>query len=743
MTVTKSVKISGMTCAACSSRIEKVVGKMSGVEQISVNLASEKARIIFDSDIITLEIIEKRISELGYRANLADENLSAADTEEKDRQLRVIRLKFILSLCFCLPLLYISMGSMLSFPMPAIISMEHSALNFALIQLLLTLPIIFIGYRFYTVGFKAIVKLSPNMDSLIAMGTSAAVIYSLYSIFKIINGDNHAAHNLYFETAGVIISLILLGKTLETRSKGRTGEAIKKLVGLAPKTATLLTGGKETEIPIENVLEGDILLVRPGEKFPVDAQVLEGHTSVDESMLTGESLPVEKSPGDSVFAASINKNGSVHIKSVKVGSDTVLSQIIRLVSEAQGSKAPIARLADTVSLYFVPIVFAVALVSAVGWALSGQSAAFSLTIFISVLVIACPCALGLATPTAIMVATGRGAALGILFKNGEALEIAHKIDTVVLDKTGTVTLGAPIVTNIIPFGNIDEMELLQLAASAENNSEHPLAGAIVNAAQEKNLPFIKIEDFKALPGYGISACSGGKNILIGNIKLMKENSISFSQGTLETAEELSSRGKTPMFIALDGNACGIIAVADIIKPNSAEAVMLLKNLGISVVMLTGDSRKTAQAIAAQCGISEVISEVLPHEKSEIISRLRSEGKSVAMVGDGINDAPALAAADIGIAVGSGTDVAIESADIVLMKSDLRDVAAAIRLSRATIRNIKQNLAWAFCYNILGIPVAAGILYMFGGPLLNPMFGAAAMSLSSVSVLANALRLNRR
>jgi Cu+-exporting ATPase len=626
-------------------------------------------------------------------------------------------------------------------PLPAFLDPMNYPLAYALVQLLLTIPAIAAGNRFYRVGAKALWHLAPNMDTLIAIGTAAAFLYSLASTVRIALGDMAAVGELYFETAAVIIALILLGKTLEAVSKGRTSQAIKKLMGLAPKTAVIVQDGKETEIPIAEVEVGDLVRVRPGEKIPVDGEVVEGYTSVDESMLTGESIPVEKKVGDQVTGASLNKNGSITFRATRVGSDTALAQIIRLVEQAQGSKAPIAKLADVVSGYFVPIVIGIGLLAGAGWLLSGQSVVFGLTIFTAVLVIACPCALGLATPTAIMVGTGRGAESGILIKGGAALEETHRVQTVVLDKTGTVTEGKPVVTDLVSANGIAPEELLRLAASAELHSEHPLGEAIVTSAGERGIATVALEGFQAIPGRGIEARIEGRLVLLGNEQFMNERGV--APGPLaERSAELAGRGKTPMFVAVDGEPAGLIVVADTPKPSSAEAISQMRALGLEVVMITGDNRRTAQAIAAEVGVDRVFAEVLPQDKAEAVKRLQAEGRKVAMVGDGINDAAALAQADIGIAIGSGTDVAIESADIVLMRGDLRDVEAAIRLSKATIRNIKQNLFWAFCYNVLGIPIAAGLLHLFGGPLLNPIFAAAAMSLSSVSVVSNALRLRR-
>lgn len=738
-----TIPIQGMTCAACANRIEKVVSKLDGVSLATVNFATEKLVTKYNPKVVRITQIKQAITKAGYTP-LEIESKAAVDEDKlrKQKEINTLWTKFRVSAIFCIPLFYLSMGSMITWfdvPIPTKLEPMHYPLNFAIVLFLLTLPIIIAGNKFYTVGFKAIIRRSPNMDSLIAMGTSAAVLYSLYSTYRVFVGDHHYAHHLYYETAGVIITLILLGKSLEAVSKGKTSEAIKKLMGLAPKTATVIQDGKEIEMPIEEVEVDDIILVKPGEKIPVDGIVIEGHTSIDESMLTGESIPIEKKAGDKVYAASINKNGSIKFSATKVGSDTALAQIIKLVEDAQGSKAPIAQMADIVSGYFVPIVFVIALLSSILWLISGQSIAFALTIFISVLVIACPCALGLATPTAIMVGTGKGAEYGILIKGGEALETTHKIHTIVFDKTGTITEGKPEITDIITVGDITKQRLLQLAASAEKGSEHPLGEAIVRGLEKEKLEVIKLDSFEAIPGYGIQVMIEGSMILLGNKKLMLDRGIHLTALEKES-DRLASEGKTPMYIAIEGNLSGIIAVADVVKASSEKAIKKLHEMGIEVAMITGDNKRTAEAIAKQVGIDRVLAEVLPQDKSKEVKKLQAEGKVVSMVGDGINDAPALAQADIGIAIGSGTDVAIESADIVLMKSDLMDVVAAILLSKSTIRNIKENLFWAFGYNVLGIPVAAGLLYAFGGPTLNPMIGAAAMSLSSVSVLTNALRL---
>ena len=742
---TKEVNISiqGMTCTACAKSIERAVGKLNGVESIGVNFATEKASIRYNPDEARMSEIKQAIMKAGYKA-LESEAYSKADEDKlrKEKEIRILWTKFIISATFAIPLLYIAMGSMiwwLRWPIPFWLKPMQYPLTYALVEIGLLIPIIIVGNRFYTVGFKAILRASPNMDSLIALGTSAAITYSLYSTYRILISDFKYVNDLYFESAGVIITLILLGKSMEAVTKGKTSEAIKKLMRLAPKTAIVIQDGRELEIPIEEVEVGNLIMVKPGEKIPVDGEIIDGLTSIDESMLTGESIPVEKKSGDKVYGASLNKNGSIRCKATKVGSETALAQIIKLVEQAQGSKAPIAKLADIVSGYFVPTVFAIALLSALAWLVSGHSAVFSLTIFISVLVIACPCALGLATPTAIMVGTGKGAEYGVLFKGGEALETTHKLNTIVFDKTGTITEGHPEVTDIKTTELMDKKRLLQLAASAEKGSEHPLGEAIVRSAEKEGLVFIKPEQFTALPGKGIRAVIEDRVILLGNIKLMLDEKIDILKLN-EVSDQMASEGKTPMYIAVDNQMAGIIAVADIVKKSSVMAVQKLHAMGVEVAMITGDNRRTAEAIAKQVGIDRVLAEVLPQDKANEVKLLQSEGKRVAMVGDGINDAPALAQADIGIAIGSGTDVAIDSADIVLMRSDLMDVITAIKLSKRTIRNIKQNLFWAFGYNIAGIPMAAGLLYALGGPLLSPIFAAAAMSLSSVSVLTNALRL---
>ena len=741
-----TIPIGGMTCAACAQRVEKAIKKLPGVESASVNFATEKATVAYRPQEVRLSGIREAITKAGYEA-LEINKTDAADEDRarKQKEIRTLWTKFIVSAVFSLPLLYIAMVPMIKviqLPFPAGLDPMRYSLIYALVELLLVIPVIGVGYRFYTVGFKALWQRSPNMDSLIAVGTTAAVLYSLYNMFQIAEGNFKAVEALYFETAGVIITLILLGKSLEAVSKGRTSEAIKKLMGLAPKTALVIQDGVEVEIPIDEVEIGDILVVKPGAKIPVDGTVTEGHTAIDESMLTGESMPVDKKAGDAVYAASLNTTGSVRFRAERIGSDTALARIIKLVEDAQGSKAPIAQMADIVSGYFVPVVVAIALAAGVAWFFgTGGDLKFALTIFISVLVIACPCALGLATPTAIMVGTGKGAENGILIKGGEALETAHKISAIVFDKTGTITEGKPAVTDVLTTEGAEADDLLQITASAEQASEHPLGQAIVAGAQAKGLELRKVEGFEAVTGRGIEATINAQTVLAGNRKLMDERGIDLS--ALETqSDRLAGEGKTPMYVAIDGRLAGIVAVADVVKPSSRAAIESLHRMGIEVAMITGDNLKTAAAIAKQVGIDRVLAEVLPEDKSGEVKKLQGEGLKVAMVGDGINDAPALAQADIGIAIGSGTDVAMESADIVLMRSDLLDVPTAINLSKRTIRNIKQNLFWAFGYNVIGIPIAAGVLHLFGGPLLNPIFAAAAMSLSSVSVLTNALRLKR-
>lgn len=740
----ETLRVLGMTCAACSARVEKMVGRMEGINSVNVNLTTERMTVDYDHHMTNLDAIKKVVEKAGYQWEIIKKEMVDEDKLRKEKEIKTLHLKLVISIIFAIPLLYIAMGPMIPYfplPLPKFLDPMTQPLNYAIAQIVLLIPILIAGNRFYKVGFKAIRLLAPNMDSLIAIGTSSAIIYSLYSTYKIaIEGEHNYAHNLYFETAGVIIALILLGKYLESVSKGKTSDAIKKLMGLAPKTAFVEQNQVEVEIPIDDVVIGDIIIVKPGSKIPVDGVVIDGSTSIDESMLTGESMPVSKKVGDKVFTATINKNGSIRFEATKIGAETALAQIIKLVEDAQGSKAPIAKMADVVSGYFVPIVVGIATLAFLFWTLRGEPLAFSLKVFISVLVIACPCALGLATPTAIMVGTGKGAENGILIKGGEALETAHKIQTIIFDKTGTITEGKPQVTDIVTIG-LDKEKLLQLTASAEKASEHPLGEAIVKSAEEKGVVLLATENFEAITGRGIRVQIEGNEILAGNLKLMNEYGIDVGLLASES-DKLAMEGKTPMYVAIDKKLAGIIAVADVVKESSERAIHKLTSMGIEVAMITGDNKKTAEAIAKQVGIARVLSEVLPQDKANEVKKIQAEGKKVAMVGDGINDAPALAQADIGMAIGSGTDVAMESADIVLMHSDLMDVATAVQLSKATIRNIKQNLFWAFAYNSAGIPIAAGIFHLFGGELLSPMFAAAAMSLSSVSVVSNALRLKR-
>ena len=739
--------IGGMSCAVCAKRVGKAISELEGVANVNVNFAAEKAFVTYNPQKVRPSAMKEAVLKAGYQP-LENKGAGAEDEDRKrrEKEINTMKKKFIAAAIFAFPLLYIAMVPMIKFvSLPGAKMLDGLMMNYplfyALLEFFLTVPVICVGYRFYTVGFKSLFQKSPNMDSLIAVGTTAAVAFSLYNTFQIAKGNFQAVHSLYFESAGVIITLILLGKMLEAVSKGKTGEAIKKLMGLAPKTAFVIQNGAETEIPVEEVEIGDIIIVKPGSKIPVDGVVIEGHTAIDESMLTGESMPVDKKAGDKVYAASLNTTGTVKFRAEKVGSDTALAQIIKLVEQAQGSKAPIAKLADIVAGYFVPAVIAIAVASGIAWFIGTGDFKFALTIFISVLVIACPCALGLATPTAIMVGTGKGAENGILIKSGEALETAHKINAIILDKTGTITEGKPSVTDLICASNFTQEKLLQLVASAEKNSEHPLGQAIVRGAQEKSLALLEAENFNSITGQGIEAQIAGLSVFVGNRKMMEEKNISVKE-LEKDADRLAEEGKTPVFVAADGQPAGIVAVADVVKKSSRTAIENLHKMGIEVAMITGDNKKTAEAIARQVGIDRVLAEVLPQDKAFEVKKLQQEGRKVAMVGDGINDAPALAQSDIGIAIGSGTDVAMESADIVLMHSDLTDVPTAILLSKKTIRNIKQNLFWAFGYNTIGIPVAAGVLYLFGGPLLNPMLAAAAMSLSSVSVLTNALRLKR-
>ena len=744
MSKQKEYIIEGMSCASCAMTIENAVSKIPGVDKASVNLATE-IMTVEANDSVTPEDIAKVVDGVGYsarpRGKSVEEELEEKN-EKKEAHLREMKRNLTISAIFTVPLLFIAMADMVGIPMPAFLSPMQSPVSYALIQLALVLPILWVGRRFFVDGFKALSKGHPNMDSLVALGTSAAFLYSLYGTYHVLEGHAHFAMNLYYESAGVILTLITLGKYFEDVSKGKTSMAIQALVGLAPKMATVLRDGQEVEVPVEEVQVGDLIRVKPGEKVPVDGVVTEGNSTVDESMLTGESIPVSKAVGDEVIGASLNKTGSFILKATKIGKDTALSQIIQLVEQAQGSKAPIAKLADKVSGVFVPIVIVLALVSGLAWYFLGQESwVFALTITISVLVIACPCALGLATPTAIMVGTGKGAENGILLKSGEALEEANHVNMVVFDKTGTITNGTPVVTDVVTADNADADALIRLAASLEVASEHPLGEAIVAKAKEQGAAFDEVTNFEAIPGFGIKGHVGETLVFLGNEKWMRENGLANAKMN-EQANHFAEQGKTPLYIGYNDAVQGLIVVADTVKESSARAIQTLHEMGIQVAMMTGDHERTAQAIAAEVGIDRVFSEVLPQDKANYVSKLQEEGYIVAMVGDGINDAPALAQAQVGIAIGTGTDVAIESADAVLMKSDLMDVPAMLKLSRATIRNIKENLFWAFAYNVIGIPFAMGVLHLFGGPLLNPMIAGAAMSFSSVSVVLNALRLKR-
>ncbi len=750
----ESFDITGMTCSACSARVEKAVNQLPGMQEVSVNLLKNSMVASFDESVINTQAIIEAVEKAGYgaephskemRVTQSDSSKEEMSLEQKQYQSK--KKQLISSLIFTIPLFYISMGHMFGWPLPAGLLGMENAMIYAFTQFLLLIPIVMINRNYFKVGFKTLLQRSPNMDSLIAIGSGAAIVYGIYAIYKIAYGQGHMdmemvdkyMMDLYFESAGTILTLITLGKTLEARAKGKTSDAIKKLMNLAPKTARVERDGREIEIPVEEVKEGDCVIIKAGESVPVDGVVIEGFSTIDESALTGESIPVEKQVGDSVIGATVNKSGYLKITATKVGDNTTLAQIIRLVDDATSSKAPIAKLADKVSGVFVPTVITIAIIATIAWLIAGYSFEFALSIGISVLVISCPCALGLATPTAIMVGTGRGASSGILIKSAEALELAHKIDTVVLDKTGTITQGKPVVTDIVTVDGIIEEKLLQIAYSIEKLSEHPLADAIVESAKERNLTLLEVDQFTQLPGLGLSGIIEGQKCLAGNRRMMDANQIS-SNSLFAEGDTLATAGKTPLYFAMEGELLGIIAVADIVKATSRQAIEELTDMGIEVVMLTGDNEKTARAVQEEVGLSRVVAEVFPQDKEKEIRRLQESGKKVAMVGDGINDAPALARADIGIAIGAGTDIAIESADFVLMKSDLLDVSTAIQLSKAVIRNIKQNLFWAFIYNIIGIPVAAGVFYTAFSLKMNPMLGALAMSFSSVFVVSNALRL---
>ena len=747
-------KVLGMGSDHCAGVVKKTVEKLDGVKEVETNFPNSYARVSYDESKLSTRQIIGAISAAGYKPVLveAGEEAEDAEKEAREKEIRTLKQKFILAAIFAFPILYVAMAEMISKSLlPEFLNPEHFPARFAVSQVVLSIPVIMIGWNFYRVGFPNLMKGTPNMDSLIGVGTAAAYLYSFYAAGLVLLGkdpEGQYVRSLYFETAAVIIALILFGKFLETLSKGKTSEAIKKLMGLAPKTAIVEVDGVEEVVPISEVQVGDVVIVKPGEKIPVDGEVIEGRTAVDESMLTGESMPVEKNPGSRVTGATLNKTGFIKFSAEKVGKDTALAQIVKLVEEAQGSKAPIARLADIVAGYFTWGVIGIAILTAIVWSLAGSvfgvplvggTLLFTLTVVIAVLIIACPCALGLATPTSIMVGTGKGAEQGILIKDAEALENFRKIDFVIFDKTGTLTEGKPRVTDIVTFNNNNEDYVLKIAASGDKKSEHPLAEAIVNEAEERKLEFLQITDFNAIPGHGIEISLNRSKIFLGNRKLMEDKKID-----LEIAQDedvrLSNEGKTPMFIAKDTTLMGIIAVADVLKENSGQAIKELHKLGIKVAMLTGDNKRTAEAIARTVGIDRILAEVLPEDKSKEVEKLQSEGHNVAMVGDGINDAPALTQSNVGVAIGAGTDVAMESAKIVLMKSDILDVVKAYKLSNFTIRNIKQNLFWAFAYNSTGIPIAAGVLYPFFGFLLSPVIAAAAMAFSSISVVSNALRL---
>ena len=743
--------VTGMTCSACSAHVEKAVSKLEGVSGVNVNLLGGTMQVDYDPAAQSPDSIIAAVVDSGYGAQIpgkaGKKEAAAAGVPSMEEELKGMKRRLIVSFVFLIPLFYLSMGHMMGWPIPHVFHGTQNALIFALTQFLLLLPIMYVNEKYYKVGFKTLAHRSPNMDSLIALGSAAAVIYGVAAIFEIGWGLGHGdlarverwSMDLYFESAGMILALITLGKYLETRSKGKTGEAISRLMDLAPKTATVLRGGQEAVIPVEEVAVGDLIVVRPGQAIPVDGEIVEGASSIDESALTGESIPVDKGPGDKVAAAAINKSGAFTFKATRVGDDTTLAQMIALVDEAASSKAPIAKLADKVAGVFVPVVICIALVTAAVWFFATGDFTRALTAGVAVLVISCPCALGLATPVAIMVGTGKGAENGILFKSAEALEGLRSIQTVVLDKTGTVTQGKPVVTDLTPLGETTEEELLCVAASLEKPSEHPLAQAVVAEAEQRNIPLVPAQEFQAVHGRGVTATVQGARFLAGNRAMMEENQIDLTAAG-ETPEALAGAGKTPLYFAQDGRLIGIVAVADTVKPTSAAAIAALRDLGLEVVMLTGDNRRTAQAIAEELALTDVVAEVLPQDKEKVIADLQAKGKKVAMVGDGINDAPALARSDVGLAIGAGTDVAIESADVVLMKSDLMDAVTAVELSKATIKNIKENLFWAFFYNAICIPLAAGAFYPIFHIQLSPMIAAAAMSLSSVCVVSNALRL---
>lgn len=727
-----TIIISGMSCAACSAAAQRALNKIDGVTA-NVNLMAEKAYIEYDETKAQMSDFVEAIEKEGFKV-IDEATRDAIRDKQNKKELLKTKVKLIVAIVFSVLLFYIAMGHMFSIPTPVT---KATPKAFAITQIILAIPVLIAGSKFYTSGFPKLIRLHPNMDSLVAVGTSSAFIYSVYSTIRIFLGDSDAVNHLYFESATMIIALVMIGKFLEARSKNKTGEAVRKLSKLAPKTAVVLRDGIETEIDVSQIEIGDTVIIKPGERIPCDGKIISGESSIDESMLTGESMPCDKSEGSEVFAGTVNLNGTFRFAADKIGEDTSLSAIIRLVEEASGSKAPIARLADKVAGVFVNIVIAIAVVVFTIWFVATRDFELSLKIFISVMVIACPCSLGLATPTAIIVATGKAASKGILFRNAQALEYAHKITTVVFDKTGTITDGKPVVTDIVAFdGNEDE--IISIAASVEKYSEHPLSVAIINYCNENNIEYCDSDSFEAITGYGVVGKLNDKNVYVGKISYLENTDAQISA----EVEKLSTQGKTCSVVSVDKKAIGIIAISDKIKKSSADAISKLNSMGIKTVMLTGDNKYAANAIASEIGITKVISEVLPEEKSQAITKLKNKNEFVTMVGDGINDAPALSAADLSFAIGNGTDIAIECSDIVLIKGDISDVCEAIRISKATVRNIKQNLFWAFCYNSLGIPIAAGVLYIFGGPLLSPMIGAACMSLSSVSVVTNALRLNK-
>ena len=742
--ITQTFKITGMTCAACSSAVERVTRKMEGVAESNVNLTTALLTITYDETKVTPEAITKKVDRAGFGAELFNEKTKKekkAEEETDEDAVKKTKQRLITNIILSIPLLYICFGHMfpITLPLPAFMDMHHAPLTFALVQMVLTIIVLINGRKFYVVGFKSLFKGHPNMDSLVAIGTGSAFLYSFVMTLSI-PSNPASVHHLYYESAAVVVTLVMVGKYMEGRSKNKTSEAIRKLMELAPDTAIVLRGGEQVEVPVEQVAVNEMILIKPGSRIPLDGIVATGSTSVDESMLTGESIPVEKGMGDEVIGGSVNYQGAVTVKVTHVGSDTTLAKIVKMMEDAQGKKAPISKLADTVAGYFVPTVMAIAIIAAIVWTILGQDITFVLTIFVSVLVIACPCALGLATPTAIMVGTGLGANHGILIKSGEALEISHKVNAVVLDKTGTITEGKPAVTKIVSH-SMEEADLLQIAASCEQVSEHPLGQAIVNDARQKGMELLKVADFQSITGQGIVATIEGNIYYIGNKKLCATQGIDLAEYEQE-AEGLANIGRTPMFVGCDGKVIGIVCVADTLKSTSAEAIRKIKDLDIEVYMLTGDNKLTAGYIGKKVGVDHVIAEVLPNDKASVVENLQNEGKCVMMVGDGINDAPALVQANVGVAIGSGSDIALDSSDVVLMKSDLNDVYKAIKLSKATIRNIKQNLFWAFFYNACGIPLAAGALYAINEMLLSPIIGGFAMSLSSVCVVSNALRLRR-